>query len=111
MSQKPNKKVKKEVQKQNESMGAAMWFLCVGCLAEFYLLLLRRYYVDGTLQQVVAWDGYLSVFRIVGLVMLIAGVVLTAMKRKENSWKRRTGVALTVFGAMSMLAVMINETT
>lgn len=98
MSQKPNRKIKKEVQKQNESMGAAMWFLCVGCLAELYLLLLRRFFINGTLQQVVAWDGYLPVFQIVGLVLLIAGVVLTALKRKENSWKRRTGVALTVFG-------------
>ncbi|MDY3281716.1 hypothetical protein [Dysosmobacter sp.] len=104
MSQKPNKKVKKEVQKQNESMGTAMWFLCVGCLAELYLLMLRRFFINGTLQQVVAWDGYLPVFRIAGLVLLAAGVVLTAMKRKENSWKRRTGVALTVFGAFLAVA-------
>ena len=74
MSQKPNKKVKKEVQKQNESMGTAMWFLCVGCLAELYLLMLRRFFINGTLQQVVAWDGYLPVFQIAGLVLLAAGV-------------------------------------
>ena len=104
MSQKPNKKVKKEVQKQNESMGAAMWFLCVGCLAELYLLLVRRYFINGNLEQVVAWDGYLAAFQIVGLVLLAAGVALTVLKRKETSWKRRTGVALTVFGAFLAVA-------
>ena len=110
MSQKPNKRIKKEVQKQNESMGNAMWFLCVGCLAEIYLLLLRRFFINGTLEQMVAWDGYLGVFRFVGLAVLAAGVVLTALKRKEKSWKRRTGVALTVFGAFLAVASWLVRT-
>ena len=54
MSKKPNKKVKKEVErKESASMKGAFWFFGSGCLAEVYLLILRKYFINGTLEQVV----------------------------------------------------------
>lgn len=102
MAQKPNKKNKKEKeaerQKQNESMRGAFWFFGGGCLAELWLLMVRKFYINGTLEQVVAWDGYLGGLMYVGLAMMILGIGAAAMYRKVRSWKRQAGVFLGVLG-------------
>jgi hypothetical protein len=48
--------------KKADSMTPAMKIFLVGLVAELYLLIVRRFYVNGTIQQVVAWDEYLKVF-------------------------------------------------
>lgn len=90
MSQKPNKKTDNRG-KQNAAMGRATKFLLAGCLAEMYLLVLRKFFINGTLEQVVAWDGYLQAFQVAGLVILAAGLVLGLVFRKKASWKREAG--------------------
>ena len=59
MSKKPNKKVKKEVErKESASMKGAFWFFGSGCLAEIYLLILRKCFINGTLEQVRAAEDF-----------------------------------------------------
>ena len=44
--------------KKDDSMTPAMKIFLVGLVAELYLLIVRRFYVNGTIQQVVAWDEH-----------------------------------------------------
>ena len=72
MATNPNRKSKPV--KKNDSMNGAMDFFIAGCLAELYLLLLRRYYAEGTAVQQIAWyDRYLKLFIGGGAVVLRVG--------------------------------------
>ena len=46
MAQKPNKKGNARAQKA-DSVNSAVKFLLAGCLAEAYLLVLRKYFING----------------------------------------------------------------
>jgi len=97
MSQKPNHKNNRA--KQNSgSMNGASGILIFGCLAEMYLLLLRKFYINGTLEQVVAWDSYLTVILYASLAVLAVGLVLGLVFRKEKGWKGKTGWILFAAG-------------
>ena len=54
MAKNPNRKPNPA--KKDDSMPGAMKFFLAGCVAELYLLVVRRFYVNGTLEKVVAWD-------------------------------------------------------
>lgn len=99
MAKNPNHKPAKK----DDSMTGAMKFFLTGCVAELYLLIIRRYYINGTIEQVVAWDSYLKVFAVIGLVILIVGAVLSRIW-KNNEVKRSVGLCLAVFGAVAAIA-------
>lgn len=101
MSQKPNKK--STGGKKNQAMNRATNFFLAGCVAECYLLLVRRYYVYGKLDQVVAWDGILAVLPWIGAVILAIGAVLAILWRKTPGWKRTA--SWIAAGAGAFLAV------
>ena len=81
--------------KRNDPMGAATTVFLAGCFAELYLLMIRRFYVNGTLDQVLSWYTALPYLITAGAVILMAGAVLSA-KWKKNPQKR--GYALWVMG-------------
>ncbi len=63
-------------------MTGSMKFFLAGCVAELYLLIVRRYYTQGTVNQMLAWyDVYFKVFALLGAVLLIAGIVLFLQKK------------------------------
>lgn len=86
MAQNPNNK--KPGIRKKEASGGAICFLLAGCVAELYLLLVRRYYVYGTLKQVVGWDTALHILIYVGLALLAAGILLAALWRKSAGVRR-----------------------
>ncbi|MDD3346844.1 hypothetical protein [Oscillibacter sp.] len=96
MAKNPNNKPK-PVQK-DEPMNGAMRFFLAGCVAELYLLIIRRFYINGTLTQVVAWDGYLKIFAWVGLAVFAMGAGLSLLW-KQDSRKREIGWAVLALGA------------
>lgn len=102
MAQKPNKKGNARAQKA-DSVNSAVKFLLAGCLAEAYLLVLRKYFINGKLEQVVQWDGYLQIIVYAGLIIAAAGLALGLVFRKEKSWKQSAG--WTLLGAGAFLAV------
>ena len=75
MSKNPNKRTKPA--RRDEPMNGAMKFFLAGCVAELYLLLIRRFYVnaDSDLQRITWYDSYLWVLVGVGAAVLVAGVV------------------------------------
>lgn len=84
--------------KRDEPMNGAMKFFLAGCVAELYLLIIRRFYINGTLQQMVAWDSYLKIFAWAGLAVLVLGVVLSFLW-KADTGKRQIGWAVLGAGA------------
>ena len=96
MAKNPNNRPR--AAKQDDPMNAAMKFFLAGCVAELYLLIIRRFYVYGTLEQVVAWDDYLKYFAWAGLAVLVVGAVLSSLWRADRS-RRQIGWALAGLGA------------
>lgn len=88
---------KKAAAKRSASMTGAMKFFVIGCIAELYLLLVQRFYVNGSMQQMVAWFDYLPIFGGIGVAILAAGAVLTYLW-KADSKKRDLGLCVAVLG-------------
>ena len=83
-----NHKSKPEKSRTDFSSSAFFLFL-TGCAAEFYILLLRRYYSGGSLRQMLAWADYLPVLGKIGLAVFIPSFLtflfLIKFKFKSNS--------------------------
>lgn len=97
--------------KRDEPMTRAMRFFLAGCVAELYLLIVRRYYVNGSAQQQIAWfDRYLWVLAGLGAAVLILGVVLAAMwkadkKKRVVGWYTAAGGAFLAVSALLIRAL------
>lgn len=97
-----NSNSKAKAAKQDGPMNGAMKFFLAGCVAELYLLIVRRFYVSGTLEQVVAWDGYLKAFAWAGAAVLVIGLALSFLWKQDK--KKRTA-GWPVAGAGAFLAL------
>ena len=87
--------------KQDKPMTGAMKFFLAGCFAELYLVTVRRFYMNGHLEQVVAWDGYLKVFGWIGVAILAIGAVLMLVWKSD---KKKSVIGGSVAGAGLFLA-------
>lgn len=89
--------------KRDEPMTGAMKFFLAGCVAELYLLVVRRLYLNGNAEQQIAWyDKYLWVLAGVGAAVLIVGAILWAMWKEDR--KKRV-IAWYIGGGGAFLAV------
>lgn len=101
--------------KRDEPMTGTMKFFLVCCVAELYLLLIRRFYInaDSELQRIAWFDTYLWVLAGAGAVILAVGVALSLLwradKRKRVLGWGVTGVGL--FAAAAALLVRWNMST
>ena len=86
MAKKTNSKPKnKKPVKRDEPMTSAMKFFLVGCVAELYLMIVRRYYVNGSAEQQIAWfDSYLKTFILVGVAVFAVGAVFSYLWRQNK---------------------------
>lgn len=86
MAKKTNSKPKnKKPVKRDEPMTSAMKFFLVGCVAELYLMIVRRYYVNGSAEQQIAWfDSYLKTFILVGVAVFAVGAALSYLWRQNK---------------------------
>ena len=91
---------------KDEPMNGAMKFFLAGCVAELYLLILRRFYVNaGSDVARFAWyDHYLWILAGVGAgVMAVCAVGALALRKDP---KRRTAAALLVRWNMATLSFL-----
>lgn len=84
--------------KRDNSLYGAVLFFFAACLAELYLLVLRKYYIHGYVEQTLAWHDRLLVFAGAGAVVLAAGIVLSVLWKADER-KRLIGWCLTALGA------------
>lgn len=97
MAKHPNKKTKPG--SWDAPMTGAMKFFLAGLVAECYLLIARQQYSYGTIEQVLAWyHVYLKLFMALGAIALVAGLVLTWLKR-GNRKVRNLGLSIAAAGA------------
>lgn len=100
------------MKRDNSLYGATMFFLAA-CLAEAYLLVLRRYYIHGdVVTEALPWHNRLTVFAGLGAAVLVLGVVLSVLWKADRR-KRLVGWCLTglglFFGGGSLLIRMYQE--
>lgn len=107
MPKHPNNKSKQS--KRDESMNGAMKFFLAGCVAELYLLIVRRFYVNGTARQQIAWyDNYLKLLIGAGIVILVLGLVLGRTWRQSKGkhefclYAAGTGAFLAISSALAL---------
>ena len=87
MPKHPNSKSKQV--KRDEPMNGAMKLFLAGCVAELYLLIIRRFYVKSPdIVKILWYDRYLWVLLGVGAAILVAGVVGGLLLRGDK--KKRT---------------------
>ena len=112
MPKNPNSKPK--AVKRDDTANNAMKFFLAGCVAELYLFIIRRYYVNGYAAQQIAWyDTYLKALMAIGAIALIAGAVFFYLRR-QNKAQRAYGLAISgagAFLAVSSFLVRWNMTT
>lgn len=94
MAKNPNGKSAK---RDNTLYGAILFFFAA-CLAEFYLLVLRKYYIHGdVVTESLVWHDRLLVFAGAGAAVLALGVILSVLW-KADARKRLIGWCLTAMG-------------
>ena len=99
-----NPKSKSKAIKKDEPMNGAMKFFLAGCVAELYLLIVRRFYVNGSAEQQIAWfDSYLKRFIGAGVVVLAIGLVLAYLWRQAKA-KRELSCYVAGLGAFVALS-------
>ncbi|MEG2222233.1 MAG: hypothetical protein RRY95_05860 [Oscillospiraceae bacterium] len=92
-----NRKQNANVKKSNESFTTAMQLFLAGCVAEAYLLLVRRFFVNGQVEQVLKLEPVLRYQSYIGLAILALGLVVTAALRKDKG-KRAMGLWISGLG-------------
>ena len=92
------KKDKEELKRDNAPLNGALKFFIGGCLAELYLLMVRKYYVNGNVDQMLSWDAAMPVLMGIGAAVLALGVLLTVLWKKAVPWKRTAGWSLIFAG-------------
>lgn len=92
--------------KRNDPMGMATSVFLAGCFAEMYLLMVRRYYVNGHADQVLAWYAALPIIILFGAGVMLIGSVLTK-KWKHNKKKRPYAAWTAGIGAFLMISTAL----
>jgi len=94
MAKNPNGK---SMKRDNSLYGATLFFLAA-CLAEAYLLVLRKYYIHGdVVKEALVWHDRLLIFAGLGAAVLVLGAVLSVLW-KADARKRLIGWCLTGLG-------------
>lgn len=84
----PKKNKADELKKDNAPLNGALKFFIGGCLAEIYLLMVRKYYINGNVDQMLGWDAAMPTMIGIGAAVLVLGVILAVVWRKTAGWKR-----------------------
>lgn len=103
MAKNPNEK---SMKRDNTLYGATLFFL-VACLAEFYLLVLRKYYIHGdVVTEALVWYDRLLIFAGLGAAVLLVGVILSVLWKADER-KRLLGWALSALGGFFAVGSML----
>ena len=84
--------------KRENSLYGAMIFFFAACLAELFLLVVRRYYIHGdVVTEALVWHDRLLIFAGLGAAALVLGAVLSVLWKADRR-KRLIGWCLTGMG-------------
>jgi hypothetical protein len=91
--------IKASVVKKERFLSKPIQIFLAGCIAELYLLAVKRYYVNGYVEQMLAWDDAMRYLLFGGLALLAVGLVIGLVFRKKPCLMRGLGWWLAVAGA------------
>lgn len=76
--------------KKDEPMNGAMKFFLAGCVAELYLLIIRRFYINANSEWTrIAWyDTYLWVLAGIGAAVAVLGLIGALTMRKVSARRK-----------------------
>ena len=77
--------------KKDNAINSTLKLFLAGCAAEAYVLVIRRFYINGTVRQVIAWDDRLRYVLDAGLVLAAAGLILGLALHRTSGWIRSSG--------------------
>lgn len=95
--------------KRDNTLYSVSFFFFAACVAELFLLLIRKYYIRGSIEQMLAWHDYLPVIAGVGLAVLVLGVVFSVLWKTDRK-KRLVGWCLGGTGAFFAGSSMLIHT-
>ena len=95
----PKKNAVDGIKKNDAPLNGALKFFVGGCLAEIYLLMVRKYYVNGDVNQMLSWDAAMPALIGAGAAVLLLGAVLAAVWRKDVGWRRTLAWSVICVGA------------
>lgn len=95
--------------KHDEPMNGAMKLFLAGCVAELYLLVIRRFYVSGTAQQLLACYAALLYVIYAGLAVLAVGLIV-ALTGKKHPKQVRLGWSVFAAGVFLALSALLVRT-
>lgn len=96
--------------KRDEPMNGAMKFFLAGCVAELYILIIRRFYVNGSAEQQIAWfDSYFKILIGAGAVVFAVGLLLSILWRGDR--KKRVPAWYVLGGGLflALSAAMVRQ--
>lgn len=100
--------VSKTKQKTDQANYRAMRFFFGGCVAEGFLMMIRNYYVVGTANQVVTWDGYMYPMAMVGAIVALLGLGGLFTKGKTSAfWKELSLWVLGLGGYVAVISFLV----
>lgn len=109
MAQNNNEKRMARREKSERNMNRAVILLTAGLIAEWYLLIVDRYYARGTISQVVGWYDFLGVMRWVALAALAAGAALLAMRARGRLFARVGGILAAAGGFFAFTSIAMRH--
>lgn len=99
-----NSNSKSKSVKRDEPMNGAMKFFLAGCVAELYVLIIRRFYINAAsdIQRFAWYDSYLKILMGAGAAVFAVGLLLSILWRAD---KKKRVPAWYVLGGGLFLAV------
>lgn len=85
MAKNPVNKRAERREKNERSMNRAVVLLIAGLAAEWYLLMADRFYVHGTVGQLLKWADLIGALRWIGLAVTVVGAAMLVARRQKPS--------------------------
>lgn len=101
------KKTNSRPQRGNRGASGALSLFVAGCVAECYLLLVHRFFVKGTIDQMLFMLRVVEAMKYVGPVLFAAGLVLFLLRGRLTNVKRAVYVSLLAAGVFLAVSAQI----
>ena len=95
--------------KNNASFSAAVRMLVACCIGEAWLLVIRRYFINGQVDQFLAFADILKYTGIAGCVLLVVGVILALACRGSRGGRREVPVRKDRANIEALVTSIIHE--
>ncbi len=109
MAKNSNDKRIERRERSERNMNRAVILLIAGLVAEWYLLMVDRYYARGTIEQMLNWYDALGLLRWCGLAALAAGIALFVLRGKQTWFDALGRVLMGIGGFFAFTSICMRH--